>query len=298
MLALKHEKRMFCEKPLTVNAEQARVLYAIAENNIFLMEAVWTRYFPLSQAVRKYIQHDVIGEVLRVYVDNSTGADVAKLGPTHRYLSKDLAGGALLDIGIYPLTWIFQMLYHTREKSERQKPSRVIGILAYKENSGTDQMISEILKFPVSAPSGTMTAHAIMTTSMLLANDPDHTRSVGSCICIQGTKGEIQVHGPVYRPEWVRIIQKLPLEGPNPPTWESKDVYFDIHAGGNGMFWEADEAALCIRGGRFYSDIIPWEESIAIMEVVDQIRRHADYKFPEEIESTVYPIHLKGRVSS
>lgn len=285
-----------CEKPLTVNAKQAKLLYETArQRNMFLMEAVWTRYFPLSCAVRKYIQDGVIGEVMRVYVDNSTGVDISKLGATHRYLDKDLAGGALLDIGVYPLTWVFQTMYHTREQSLREKPSRVVGMLAYEEESGTDQMVSAMVEFPGSAPSGKRSAHGIMATSMLLRNDPDNTRRAGANVRIQGTKGEIQVHGPVHRPEWVQIIPKLPLEGPNPSSWESREIHFDIPAGGHGMFWEADEVARCLRDGQIESSTIPWEESVAIMEVVDEIREQAGYKFPDDIESTQYPLHLKRK---
>ncbi|KAJ3545827.1 hypothetical protein NM208_g2311 [Fusarium decemcellulare] len=296
MLALENGKPTLCEKPLTVNANQAKVLYETAKRkNLFLMEAVWTRFFPLSCAVRKYIRDGLIGDVLRVYVDNSTGVDVSKLGASHRYLDKGLVGGALLDIGVYPLTWVFQTMYHTRDKSQRQKPSRVFGILAYEEASGTDQMVSAVVEFPASASEGQRAAHGIMATSMVLANDPDHTRSARATVRIQGLKGEIQVHGPVHRPEWVKTIPKLKLEGPNPPSWEAREIHFDIPAGGHGMFWEADEAARCLRDGNIESSVIPWEQSIAIIEVVDEIRRQADYTFPEEIESTQYPLRLKSR---
>ncbi|KAM0554881.1 hypothetical protein ACHAPJ_006616 [Fusarium lateritium] len=296
MLALENRKPILCEKPLTVNANQARVLYDTAKKyNVFLMEAVWTRYFPLSRAVRQYIQDGVIGDVLRVYVDNSTGVDVDKLGASHRYLDKGLAGGALLDIGVYPLTWVFQTMYHTMEKGQRQKPSRVFGMLAYDEASNTDNMVTAVVEFPRSVPSGHGVAHGVMVTSMVLANDPDRHRSSGAHIRIQGVKGEIQVHGPVHRPEWVKIIPQNPLEGPNQASWETRNIHFDIPAGGHGMFWEADEAARCLRDGKMESSIIPWEESIAVLEVVDEIRKQADYTFPEDIESTQYPLNLKRK---
>ena len=296
MLALEHGKPVLCEKPLTVNAKQAKVLYETAKKkNLFLMEAVWTRYFPLCCAVRKYIQDGLIGEVLRVYVDNSTGVDVSKLGASHRYLDKELAGGALLDIGVYPISWVFQILYHTREPSQRHKPSRVVGVLAYEENSGTDQMVSGILEFPASAPSGTRPAHGIMATSMIISNDPDNSRSSGAVVRIQGLKGEIQVHGPVHRPEWIKIIPRVLTDEPY-SSYETKEIHFDIPAGGHGMFWEADEAARCLGDQRLESDITPWEESIAMMEVVDEIRSQAGYEFPEDIESIKYPLQLKGKV--
>ena len=295
MLALEHGKPILCEKPLTVNAKQAKVLYETArKKNLFLMEAVWTRFFPLCCSVRKFIIDGLIGEVLRVYVDNSTGVDVSSLGSGHRYLSKALAGGALLDIGVYPISWIFQMLYHTREESQRKKPSRVVAMLTYEEESGTDQMVSGILEFPASAPSGTKPAHGIMAASMIISNDPDSSRSSGALVRIQGLKGEIQIHGPVHRPEWIKIIPRV-LPDQSGSSYEAREIHFDIPAGGHGMFWEADEAARCFRDGKLESDIMPWEESIAMMEVVDEIRSQADYKFPDDIESTQYPLKLAGK---
>lgn len=285
MLALENNKPILCEKPLTVNAAQARVLYETAQmKNLFLMEAVWTRFFPLSVALRQYIRDGLIGEVLRVYVDNSTGVDISTLGPTHRYLDKGLAGGALLDIGVYPLTWVFQTLYHTRERNERQKPEKVVSLLTFEPNSGTDQMSSIIAQFK-STPSGSAVAHGIMTTSMTLSNDSDGKGSTGATVRVQGLDGEIQVHGPVHRPESLRIIKK----------GEYRQVHFEIPAGGHGMYWEADEAGRCIRDGKLESSTIPWEESMAVMEVVDEVRAQADYSYPEQIESTQYPLSLSKK---
>lgn len=88
---------MSCAKEsFTVNAAQTKILVDIArQKNLFLMEAVWTRYFPLSVQVRELIQQGEIGEVLRVTADNSVGQ--GGWDPSHRMLNLDLAGGALLD---------------------------------------------------------------------------------------------------------------------------------------------------------------------------------------------------------
>ncbi|KAL2835657.1 hypothetical protein BJY01DRAFT_223294 [Aspergillus pseudoustus] len=285
MLALENNKPILCEKPLTVNARQAKTLYETAEKKgIFLMEAVWTRFFPLSIAVRQYIQNGLIGEVQRVYVDNSTGVDISKLGAAHRYLDMELAGGALLDIGVYPLTWVFQTLYHTRNIEQRVKPRKVVGMLAYEPVSGTDQMASVMVELP-SSPAGTSTAHGVMSTSMVLSNDADGQQSAGTPVRIQGLKGEIQIIGPVHRPEGLRIIR----------PGECKTTHFDIPSGGHGMYWEADEAARCIRDGKLQSSVIPWSESIAIMEALDEIRAQNNYSYPEHIESTQYPLDLKKK---
>lgn len=99
MLALEAGKNVLCEKAFTVNAAQAKLLCETAKKkNLFLMEAVWTRYFPISIQIRELIQKGEIGEVLRVIADLSFGEDVEnKWGTKHRMVNKDLAGGALLD---------------------------------------------------------------------------------------------------------------------------------------------------------------------------------------------------------
>ena len=99
MLALHAGKHVLCEKAFTVNAAQAKILCETAQiQNLFLMEAVWTRYLPVSVEVRHRIQQGEIGEVLRVIADCSFGEDIEnKWGVKHRMVNKELAGGALLD---------------------------------------------------------------------------------------------------------------------------------------------------------------------------------------------------------
>jgi len=99
MLALEAGKHVLCEKPITVNAQQAKHLCDVArKRGLFLMEAVWTRYLPLSIEIAEKIRQGVIGEVLRVIADTSFGDEVEKTwGTEHRMLNKNLAGGALLD---------------------------------------------------------------------------------------------------------------------------------------------------------------------------------------------------------
>lgn len=101
---------MLCEKAFTVNAEQAKKLVAKArEKKCFLVEAFWTRYFPLTDYVRDIIKSGRVGNILRVISDCSARLDPdnsCKDGK-HRMVNTDLAGGALLDLGVYSLTWPF-----------------------------------------------------------------------------------------------------------------------------------------------------------------------------------------------
>lgn len=99
MLCLEAGKNVLCEKAFTVNAAQAKKLVETAKaKKLFLMEAVWTRYFPLSKEIRKYIEDGKLGAVHRVIADLSFGEDVENTwGTEHRMVNMDLAGGALLD---------------------------------------------------------------------------------------------------------------------------------------------------------------------------------------------------------
>ena len=122
-------------------------------------------------------------------------------------------------------------------------------------------------------------------TSIRVSGDPDEKGTSGPQIRIQGTKGEIQVFGYPCRPTRYLVIPKKGLG-------EVRDVECSIPAGGRGMYWEADEVARCLRDGKLESDSLPWEESIAIMEVMDEVRRQGGLKYPQSIESTEYPLQL------
>lgn len=122
-------------------------------------------------------------------------------------------------------------------------------------------------------------------THLRVSTDPDGEGSSRPTIRIQGTKGEVQIEGPAFRPEAYRIIPKKG-EG------EIKEVKCPFPGNGKGMYWEADEVARCLRDGKLESEGLPWEESIVIMEVMDEVKRQGGLTYPEKIESTVYPTQL------
>ncbi|KAJ5766884.1 uncharacterized protein N7511_004500 [Penicillium nucicola] len=292
MLALEAGKHVLCEKAFTVNAAQAKILCETAQKKgLFLMEAVWTRYFPLSIEVRRLVQTGAIGEVLRVVSDLSIGDEPETAWDlTHRMVNKDLAGGALLDLGVYALTWVFQILYHTLPPSQRKAPSQVVSHMSKFAATGADEDTTMLITFPTTTPSAlpNRTSHAVAMTAFRVASDPDNRGSAGPSIQIHGTKGHIQVFGPAYRPERFRVV----------PTAQSgdasnvQDVSMPIPDDARGMFWEADEVARCLRDGKLESEGLPWDESIAIMEVMDQVRQQGGLTYPERLESTEYPLAL------
>lgn len=290
MLCLEHNKPVLCEKALTVNANQARILYETAKKkNLFFMEAVWTRYFPLSIAIRKHITNGDIGEVLRVVADLSMwNPPEDSFDVSHRMVNKHLAGGCLLDLGVYSLTWVFQTLYHTLPSSLRTAPRVVGAVMTPEPRTGVDEATTMLLEFPKSTPTGKSTSHAVATTALRVDYDSEKADHAVPAVRVFGEKGEIQVYGPIYRPSRFKLIVKAD------DKTDVKDQKFDF-PGGYGMFWEADEVARCLHAKRIESETMSWSESLLIMEVMDEVRRQGGLAYPEAIESTKYPLELGAK---
>lgn len=282
---------MLCEKAFTVNASQAKKLVEKAkEKGVFLMEAVWTRYFPLSIKIRELVKDGVIGKVERVSADLSMnfaqeGGEL-RVADEHRAVNMDLAGGALLDLGIYSITWIFQILYLCAEKKE--KPSVLAALQKYR--TGADEMCSMIFNWEENRCVG------IATTGLRVATQPDGEGSpaAGPACRIQGSKGEIQVFGPLFRPTMYRVImnggERGKVEEVDCPIPQDKEREGKPgqEGWGWGMYWEADEAARCLRDGKVQSETLTWDESLVIMEVMDEVRKQGGLVYPKQIESDVY----------
>lgn len=281
MLALEAGKNVLCEKALTVNASQAKKLVAKArEKNLFFMEAVWTRYFPLSIKIRELITSGEIGTVYRVTADNSFNTNKPdgslEFDDSHRMVNTNLAGGALLDLGIYSLTWLFQTLYHLQE--DKEVPKVVASMNKYR--TGADDNTTLVLAFPQHKQMG------IATTGLRAASDIDGLGTAGPAMRIQGSEGEIQVAAPAYRPLQYKVIRKAQpgkVEVVDCPIPQDKARNW-----GHGMFWEADECARCLRDGKLESATLPWQESIVIMEVMEEALKQGGIEYPALITSDVF----------
>ncbi|KAF3002992.1 hypothetical protein E8E13_005378 [Curvularia kusanoi] len=304
-LALEAGKHVLVEKPITVNAAQARTLYSLAkEKNLFLMEAVWTRFFPLTRAVQADIASGRLGTVKRVSADLSFWGDVeADFGPQHRMLNMDLAGGALLDLGVYSLTWVFLVLWHLQKKEGRVGPG-VKGWMSKYAGTGCDEMASVVLDFPGAGvgeveEDGTETvkdngdAHALALTGLRTSHQPNPGVDMPS-VRIQGTKGDILVYGISPRPLSYTLVPAQNERRAKLADFEVENKEFKIPGGGHGMFWEADECARCVRDGKLESEVMGWEESVQVMEVMDEVRRQSDLVYSEALESVEYPLEGFG----
>jgi predicted dehydrogenase len=212
----------------------------------------------------------------------------------HRMVNPDLAGGALLDLGIYSLTWVFWALYNTQKNP---KPPTVQSSLR-KMESGVDQVTTMLLTFPREKEGD---AHGIATTGMRVATDPNQ-KGEAPAVRIQGEKGEVMIYPPIFRPTRSKLVLAdgtvEEKNWPQPGAGKGSGFYNGFggdnnqEGEGHGMFWEADECAYAIRDGRKEGQNESLEESLVIMKVMDEVRRQGGMKLPDKIETTDYPVNL------
>ena len=209
--------------PLKFSSLKSPYLIFIIEQSLFLMEAVWTRFFPLSTYIRQHISSGALGPIHRVIADNSVAASAA-LSTTwssgeSRMVAPSLGGGALLDLGIYSITWLFQILYTTVPPSQRQPPTVLGAGMKKFKKTGVDTQTSTLLTFrrPASGDGGAgevkmEESHAIATTSFHVSSVPSASTPPSSAtenspsITIFGESGQLQVWGPIHRPTHTRLI--------------------------------------------------------------------------------------------
>ncbi|KAH9882732.1 hypothetical protein J1614_000097 [Plenodomus biglobosus] len=291
-------KHVLIEKPMTLNAAQCRVLMAVArERGLFMMEAVWTRFFPLTREVCEVVRRGELGEVKRVYADFAVCTDVeTHFGTDHRMVKKSLGGSALLDLGIYSLTWIFMMLYQHQHPDLAHADPKISSAMSLYPPTLTDEQTTILLHFPTGA-------HAIASTSLRVATCPNAEVAPQDAVRIQGTRGDLTVDSAA-RPRVYRVVPVLHGSGssndnsssntngsgegkgsgsgsgsgtttnntPQPLTHKLVTKYSDIPGHGHGMFWEADECARCVRDGEVESGVMGWGESEAVLRVMDFVR--------------------------
>lgn len=267
LLALENGKSVCCEKPFTINAEQTKHLVQIAKkNNLFLMEAVWTRFFPLVLSLQKAIHQDrILGNLIRVQADLSKKFD---FDPNHRLYNKELGGGALLDLGLYPATWLMMTLF-SDPKNNHSLPSSISSTIVKVPQTGVDAHSVATLVFDKARTIGTLSC------SLEIEGFYQHYHTI-----IQGEKGTITVQGQPYRPEGFTVFLNDENGNPGPPQ------QYQFQIPGQGMFWEADACARDLRDGKIENSLCSWTDSIATMTVFDTIRKQNDFTYGPKLEGT------------
>ena len=226
-------RAVLVEKPFTTTAADAADLVSLArERNLFAMEAMWTRFNPLVARVRELVGDGAIGEVKAVYADFSENFP---FDSSHRLWAPDLAGGALLDLGVYPVSFAWMLLGEPE----------------------TIQAVTTPAPTGVDSNTGILFGYASGAVALLHCGFLTKTPQTAT---ITGTTGWIEVAGPFWHPH----AMTLHRDGAEPEP-------YTLEVSGHGYTYQAEEVARCIEAGLTESPVMPLDETAAIIGALNTI---------------------------
>jgi predicted dehydrogenase len=236
MLAVAAGKAVLVEKPFTMDAlAAAEVVEAARRQGVFAMEAMWTRFNPQMVRIRELLAAGTLGEVVTVSADHGQWFEA---DAEHRVFAPALGGGALLDLGIYPVSLASMVL---------GSPD-VVTARSSKAFTGVDAQTSVILDYVGGAQS-------VLTTTLLARSQNRAT--------IVGTQARVEVDAVWYQPSSLTVISRD----------EEVLERFDEPRTGNGLRHQVAEVVRCLRAGETESPVLPLDETLSIMRTMDEIRR-------------------------
>jgi len=239
-------KPVLCEKPMTVNAAGTRALVELAQRQrVFLMEAVWTRFLPIHATVQQWLQSGQIGAVRAM---QSSFCLDRPFKPGDRRYSAALAGGTLLDIGIYNITVSRMALPGV--------PVQGFDLRGLLGGEGVDVQTAVTLDFGAGRWS--------QFHCSFFGNGDNGFR-------ITGERGHVVIHGGF----WEATAATLQRDGQAAHTAEAP---FRV----NGFEYEIEEAMRCVRAGLIESPVLPHAESLAVVELIDAMRERLGVRYPFE----------------
>uniref|UniRef100_A0A673G8Z8 Trans-1,2-dihydrobenzene-1,2-diol dehydrogenase n=1 Tax=Sinocyclocheilus rhinocerous TaxID=307959 RepID=A0A673G8Z8_9TELE len=249
VLFMNAQKNVLCEKPLAMNLKEVQELIASAEkNNVFLMEAVWTRFFPVSLEIGRLLSRGDVGEVKVVRADFGV-----PLTHVPRTVQKELGGGALLDIGIYCIQFVLMVF-----NGEKPETIQATGVCL---DTGVDEAMVVTLKF-----SGQRLAVCTCTITAELPNEA----------VIVGTKGTIKVPAHMWCPTSLMVNgveTQYPVPEPSlPPNFINS----------TSMCYEAEEVRRCLLHGLKESSRMSHTDSALLAEIMDEARRQVGVVYSQD----------------
>lgn len=244
-LAIQHGKHVLVEKPFTLNRDEAVALRDLAADaGVLVMEAMWTRYLPHMVRLREILAAGTLGEIRTVFADHTQRISD---DPAHRLNDLSLGGGALLDLGIYPVSFVCDLL---------GLPTQTRAVARLME-TGSDAEVATVMTHPSGAVSTTVSS----------------SRGAGpNTAHIVGTEARIEISGVWYAATDFRVLSH---DGTVLEEYRSEIQ-------GRGMQFQALEAEALIAAGRTDGDILPIAETVAIMGVLDDIRAQIGVRYPQE----------------
>ncbi len=245
-LCLEYGKHVLCEKPMTVNAAQARELVAMADTKkLFLMEALWTRFLPSMRKLQQLLAEHVIGDVQTVYANFCLGRTFE---PDHRLRNINLAGGALLDLGIYPIS-MADIVFGRR-------PASITTSAVLDPETGVDEHSYYLFEYD-------------QGRKAVLSSSASQSAPVEALVC--GTKGFIRL------PHFLGARQlHIHCTGEEPRILEFP------YAEGENFKYEIAHTMECIAAGKTESDIMPLSKTLEVMETMDMLRARWGLVYPGE----------------
>jgi predicted dehydrogenase len=246
MLVLAAGKHALVEKSFTVNAREARgIVELAAERNLVVLEAMWTRWLPHMVRIREIIAAGTLGDVRTLLADHT---QLLPSDPGHRILDPRLGGGALLDLGIYPVSFAWDLF---------GEPQSVAAISSPAESTGVDRQTAILLGYPGGR-------QAVLYAALDTAGPNRAT--------ILGTLARIEID-----PVWYSATSFSVL-APDGTVLER----FDEKVESRGMQFEADALERLVASGQLAGAELPPAESVAIMGTLDEVRRQIGLVYPGE----------------
>jgi predicted dehydrogenase len=289
-LCLRAGKAVLCEKPLTVNAHEAETVIALARRNqVFLMEAMWTRFLPLIIRLRDLLAQRVIGEIRHVMAD--MGSQV-RFDSHSRVYSEELGGGALLQKGPYLLSLTSMILGTPTSVKSLSVPAK----------TGVDEQTGILLGYPEGC------------LATLWCSVGVRSERQGAIV---GTQGQIVIHDPIICPSSLSLRLYGSRERHRAPLPElglkarflryakrsrlirklrerfralSDRILYGIRSSticlppmGEGLHYQVSEVNRCLRAGKLESDIMSLDETLSIMATMDRIREQGEKTHAETL---------------
>jgi predicted dehydrogenase len=244
LLCLEAGKAVLCEKPFALNAAQAaEVIGRARSRKLLVMEGMWTRAFPVMTRLRQLLAEGAVGRVRWLAADFSFRC---RFSPEGRHFNRALGGGALLDVGVYPVSLASMIL----------GPPAQISSAAEIGPTGVDYQAAMIFHYQNGA--------AAALFAGMRADTPADAEIIGE-------SGSIQVHGVWWKPSRMTVTRT-----------QGQSEHFDMPYAGNGFQFEAAEFMNCLRQGRLESSMMPLDETLAIMQTLDTVRVPWGLRYPGE----------------